>query len=152
MVAQSNYVVVVEETSTRTAAWGFILFGLLAIPLYRSILGAAIGAFFMMFGLYASVASSFVADRGRRLLVVTRRLGRLEFKKQYDATDIEEIFVRYTRKGSGLALRFRSGRTKSLTMSLGAPDNLDRAAGALTAYLFVPKRGGHHTPKHEPEP
>jgi hypothetical protein len=41
-------------------------------------------------------------------------------------------------KGSGLALRFKSGRTKGLTMSLGWESRLENFSATLNSYLRAP--------------
>jgi len=63
------------------------------------------------------------------------------WEKVYDASTIDLIFVRVTNKGNGLAVRFKSGRSKSLTMSLGSGDSVEAAAAALNQFLYVPHRG-----------
>lgn len=104
-------------------------------------MGMALSVFLAFLALYAAVRSSFVADRNRRVSVVKRRIGVLTFEKVYEAQDIDRVCVRFTLNGSGLYLRFKSGRSKSLTMSLGFGDALDDAAAALNEFLYVPHRG-----------
>jgi hypothetical protein len=51
---------------------------------------------------YAAISSSFVADRGRRVLIMKRRLGVLTFKKAYEAKEIDRVYVRWhIKKGTG---------------------------------------------------
>lgn len=85
--------------------------------------------------------ASFAADRTRRALIIKRRIGILTREKVYDAGTIDRIFVRVTINGDGLAVRFKSGRSKSLTMSLGSGVSLEDAAAALNQFLYVPHRG-----------
>ena len=102
--------------------------------------GVVLGFFMAGLAVYAAISSSFVADRSRRVLIIKRRIGVLAFEKVYDASTIDRVFVRVTIKGNGLAVRFKSGRSKGLTMSLGSED-LEDAAAALNQFLYVPHRG-----------
>ena len=103
--------------------------------------GLVLGFFFAGIALYAATRSSFAASRSRGVLIVKRRIGALAFEKVYDASTIDRIFVRVTMKGKGLAVRFKSGRSKGLTMSLSSEDGLEDAAAALNQFLYVPHRG-----------
>jgi hypothetical protein len=97
---------------------------------------------------YAATNSLFVGNRSRGVLIVKRRLGPWTFEKVYDAKLIDRMWVRFTIKGSGLAVRFRSGRSKGLTMSLGSePNHLEQAAAALNHFLYVPRSGNVATRK-----
>ena len=54
---------------------------------------------------------------------------------------IDRVYVVSTQKGSGLAMRFISGRKKTLTISLGFDHaNLDAAAMALNAFVHTHHR------------
>ena len=146
-IERSHQQVVVEETATKGAVIGFGAFALLDLVSFRTAHGQAFAvgvvlAFFMSgLVLYAAISSSFVADRSRRVLIIKRRIGILTREKVYDAGTIDRIFVRVTINGDGLAVRFKSGRSKSLTMSLGSGVSLEDAAAALNQFLYVPHRG-----------
>lgn len=101
-------------------------------------MGIVLALWLASFGLYAAISSSFIADRNRRVLVVRRRVGRWTFERIYEATTIDRVYVRSTIKGSGLAVRFKSGRSKGLTMSLGFATNLEGMAAALNHFLYTP--------------
>jgi hypothetical protein len=101
----------------------------------------ALSVLFAIGALCAAVRSSFIGDRSRRLLIIRRRIGVFAFEKVYDSKDIDLVCVRSTLNGSGLYVRFKSGRSKTLTMSLGFGDALDDAAAALNEFLYVPHRG-----------
>ncbi len=103
--------------------------------------GVVLSIFFAMLTFYAAIASSFVANRSRGILIVRRRIGALAFEKVYDASTIDRVFVRVTIKGNGLAVRFKSGRSTGLTMSLGSGHNLENAAAALNQFLYTLHRG-----------
>ncbi len=104
-------------------------------------MGVVLAFFMASLALYAAVSSSFVADRTRRALIIKRRIGVLTWEKVYEASTIDRIFVRVTSKGNGLAVRFKSGRSKSLTMLLGSGDSVEDAAAALNQFLYMPHRG-----------
>jgi hypothetical protein len=146
-IERTHHQVVLEETATKGAAWMFGAFALLDLIAFRNArgnvltIGIALAAFLASLALYAAVQSLFVADRGRRILVVKRRIGVLAYEKVYWARDIDRVFVHSTINGSGLSLRFKSGRSKRLTMSLGLGDNLDDAAAALNEFLYTPHHG-----------
>lgn len=137
----------VEETTTKGAVIGFGAVALLDLVSFRKArgqgfaIGLALAFFKPGLALYAAISSSFVADRGRRVLIIKRRIGVLTFEKVYEASTIDRIFVRVTIKGNGPAVRFKSGRSKSLTMSLGSGDSLEDAAAALNQFLYIPQRG-----------
>ena len=139
--------VVVEETATKGAVWLFGAFALLGpISLHNATgnvraIGLVVTVFFASVAVYAAVRSTFTADRSRRVLAVKRRIWVLKYEKVYEARVIEGVFVHSTINGSGLSLRFRSGRTKGLTMSLGFGDGLEDAAASLSEFLYVPHRG-----------
>jgi hypothetical protein len=140
-IERSQHHVVVEETATKGAVIIFGAFALLEGVVFRNAagnaraVGLALGLFFAAIALYAAVRSSFVANRSRRVLIVNRRIGALAFEKVYDASTIDRIFVRVTIKGNGLAVRFKSGRSKGLTMSLSSVDPLEDAAATLNQFL-----------------
>jgi hypothetical protein len=146
-IERSHQQVVVEETATKGAVIGFGAFALLDLVSFRKAHGQAFAvgvvlAFFMSgLVLYAAISSSFVADRSRRVLIIKRRIGVLTLEKVYEAKEIDRIYVRSTSKGSGLYARFKSGRSKGLTMSLGCGDSLEEVAAALNQFLCVPHRG-----------
>ena len=134
-IERSHQRLVVEETATTGAA---VLFGALALVTliaFRHTIGVVFTLFFAAVGLYAVVRSSFVADRTRRVLVIKRRIALWNFERVYEAKTIDRVYVRSTIKGSGLAVRFKSGRSKYLTMSLGSATGLEGIAGALNQFL-----------------
>jgi hypothetical protein len=139
-IERSNQWVVVEETATTGAVLLFTAFACLGLIVFRDVVGTVIALFLFSIGLYAAVGSTFTADRDRRVLVIKRRIMLWTFEKVYEAKAIDRIYVRFTIKGSGLAVRFRSGRSKDLTMSLGSARTLDAAAAALNHFLYKP----HH--------
>jgi hypothetical protein len=146
-IERSHDYVVVEESATKGAVILFGPFAVLDPFIFRNAVGGAfavgvvLSIFFAMLTFYAAIASSFVADRSRQVLIIKRRIGALAFEKVYGASTIDRIFVRVTIKGNGLAVRFKSGRSKGLTMSLGSGDNLENAAAALNQFLHTPHRG-----------
>ena len=71
-----------------------------------------------MFALYASVQSTYTADRLGGQLIINRRILFSTLRTVYDAHTIDRVYVRHTQKGSGLYVRFKSGRNKRLSMSL----------------------------------
>jgi hypothetical protein len=134
-IERSNQCLVVEETATTGACILFGAFALVALIVFRSVTGVVFALFFASVGLYAVVRSSFVADRTRQALVIKRRIGPWNFESVYEAKTIDRIYVRSTIKGSGLAVRFKSGRSKYLTMSLGSATGLEGIAYALNHFL-----------------
>ena len=110
-------------------------FALLTLIVFRTAIGAGLALFFASIGLYSAVRSSFIADRTRGILVIKRQIVLWTFERVYEANTIDRIFVRVTIRGSGLAVRFKSGRSKDLTMSLGSANTLDGAAAALNHFL-----------------
>jgi predicted GNAT superfamily acetyltransferase len=133
--------VVVDETRTSGAALLFVAFAVLVLITFRDAVSVAPALFFASLGVYASVRSSFIADRNRRVLVVKRRIMLWTFERVYEAMAIDRVYVRFTIRGSGLALGFKSGRSKDLTMSLSSASTLDEAAAALNHFLYTPHRG-----------
>jgi len=146
-IERSHDYVVVEESATKGAVILFGAFAVLDPFIFRNAMGGAfvvgvvLSIFFAMLTFYAAIASWFVANRSRGVLIVRRRIGALAFEKVYGASTIDRIFVRVTIKGNGLAVRFKSGRSKGLTMSLGSGDNLENAAAALNQFLYTLHRG-----------
>jgi hypothetical protein len=128
--------IVVSETATLWAAVLFGGFAVLSIVLYKGIASVVVALFFASWASYASVASEFVADRCRQELIVRRHIGPLSTQNVYPASSVAQIYVRRTLiKGSGLALRLKSGHSKGLTMSLGWDGDLDTLAGSLNYFL-----------------
>jgi hypothetical protein len=139
-IERTHQQLIVEETATTGAAVLFVTFAVFVLIFFRNLLGALVALYFAAFGLYLSVKSSFIADRNRGVLVVRRQIVLWTFEKVYEANTIDRIYVRFTIKGSGLAVRFKSGRNKDLTMSLGSASTLEGAAGALNHFLYTPHR------------
>ena len=129
-IERSHHRVVIEETATIGAVWLFGGLALLTLLLWatrpgtsRSTLAEeAVGAFavlfFALFALYASVQSTYTADRLSGQLIINRRILFSTLRTVYDAHTIDRVYVRHTQKGSGLYVRFKSGRNKRLSMSL----------------------------------
>ncbi len=135
---RSSLHVVVSETATTWTAAMFGGFAVLSLFLYRGIAGAILTLFFACWAAYAAVASEFVADRGRGELLVRRRIGPWSITRAYPVTDIAGVYVRRSfHKGNGLAVRFKSGRSKGLTMSLDWEPNLDPVAASLNHFLHT---------------
>ena len=130
--------VVISETATTGAAVIFGGFAVLSLFLYNGIAAAAIIVFFAAWAFYAAVSSKFVADRSRGELLVERRIGPWSIRRIYPAAEIAGVYVRRTiDKGSGLAVRFKSGRSKALTLSLGWEPDLDYVAATLNQFLHT---------------
>lgn len=134
-IERSHQRLVIEETATTGAALLFGALALVTLLAFRSTTGAAVCLFFVSAGLCAGVRSVFIADRTRRVLVIERRIAFWNFERVYDAKAIDRIYVRSTLKGSGLAVRFKSGRRKDLTMSLGSTIGLEGLACTLNYFL-----------------
>jgi hypothetical protein len=139
-IERSHQRVVVEETPTIGVAIAFTVLTAFILVVFRSAIGAFLALWPVSLGLYSSVRSSFTADRNRRILLIERRVFVWTFERVYEAEAIDRVYVRDTIKGSGLALRFKSGRSKDLTMSLGAGGSLNSAAAALNHFLCTPHR------------
>ena len=135
---RSSAHVVVSETATTGAALVFGGLAVLSLFFYSGVAGLLMTAFFAVWSLYAAVASDFVADRSRDELLVRRRIGPWSMTRVYGADTIDLVYVRRTMKGSGLALRFKSGRSKGLTMSLGWESRLENFSATLNHYLRAP--------------
>ena len=80
--------------------------------------GAFAVLFFSLLALYASVRSTYTADRPSGQLIIERRILFSTVRTAYDAHTIDRVYLRHTQKGSGLYILFRSGRSKRLSMSL----------------------------------
>jgi hypothetical protein len=139
-IERSKQQVIVEETATMGAVLVFEGFAVVGLAVSRHFIGVISSAFLAALGLYAAVSSLFIVDRSRRALIVRRRIGPWTFERVYDASAIDRIWVHDTRKGRGLSVRFKSGRNKGLTMSLGSTGNLDATAGALNYFLHATAR------------
>ena len=74
--------------------------------------------FFALLALYASVRSTYTADRPSGQLIIERTILFWTVRTVYDAHTIDRVYVRHTQKGSGLYVRFKSSRNKRLSMSL----------------------------------
>ena len=136
-VGRTHQQIVVEETPTTAAVFIFGGFACLAL-IARDRIGVVLALVLGSIALYAAVRSTFVADRNRHVLLIKRRILFWTFERVYEASAIDRIYVRYMgRGGSGLAVRFKSGRSKSLTMSLGSGRGLDGLAGALNHFLYT---------------
>jgi hypothetical protein len=110
-VERSHQHVVIRETATWGAALGFGTAAVLTAVAWRQLLGFVIALFLAAVALYASVTSDFIADRDRRCLIVRRRIGGAWSKqKAYDSAGIDRVYVRYTGKGCGLAVRLKVGQ------------------------------------------
>jgi hypothetical protein len=140
-IDRSSTHLVVVETATTGAALVFGGLAVLCLFLDGGVAGAMITTFSAVWSLYSAVASDFIADRSRRELRVRRRLGPWSITKTYRADTIDRVYVRQTIKGSGLALRLKSGRTKGLTMSLDWKPRLEGVSSALNHFLHTPSRG-----------
>ena len=90
--------------------------------------------------LYASVQSTFIADRSAGTLTVRRRILFWSILRTYDQTAIARITVQHTQKGGGLLMTSKSRRKKMLTMSIGRDISaLESAAVALNSVLHSHK-------------
>jgi hypothetical protein len=144
-IERSHHQVTIEETATTGAAvifWTITILSLILIfpnVIHRRDFGALfllpVPLYFSLFGLYAAVRSSFVADRAHGILIVKRQIGPWSFQKMYKSETIDLIYVRHTIKGSGLAVHFKSGKNKDLTMSLDSQADIESAAAALNHFL-----------------
>jgi hypothetical protein len=92
------------------------------------------------------VRSNFIADKILRRLVIERRLFFLKWDRSYDSLNIDHAYVIASPKGgSGIGVRFRSGRKKSLTMTLGYQYlACESAVVALNSFLNVPGEVRRH--------
>jgi hypothetical protein len=129
-IERSHGRVVIEETATIGAVWlfGGSALGTLLLWVTRprssraTVAEEAVGAlavlFFALLALYASVRSTYTADRPSGQLIIERKILFSTVRTVYDAHTIDRVYVRHTQKGSGLYVRFKSSRNKRLSMSL----------------------------------
>jgi hypothetical protein len=147
-IERSHHRVVIEESATLGAVWLFGGFALLALLLWATksrstgatLVDEAPAAFavcfFALLALYASVRSTYTADRLSRQLIVERRILFSTIRTAYDTHTIDRVYVRHTQKGSGFYVRFRSGRNKRLSMSLEFT-SLEGLTVALNTILYT---------------
>jgi hypothetical protein len=152
-IERSHTHVVIEETATTGAVWLFGGMTLLVLVFWltrprsfeSTVADEAVGAFgvmfFAFFVLWASVRSTYTGDRRSGQLLVERRILFRKLRTAYDAHTIDRVYVRDTRKGSGLYVRFKSGRKKRLSTSLESI-SLEAFTVALNSALYT-----HHEPK-----
>jgi hypothetical protein len=129
-IERSHDRVVIEETATMGAVWFFggLAMGTLLLLVTRprasrstfadEAVGACAVLFFALLALYASVRSTYTADRPSGQLIIERTILFWTVRTVYDAHTIDRVYVRHTQKGSGLYVRFKSSRNKRLSMSL----------------------------------
>src|ERR1700760_41025 len=121
-IEHSHHRVVIEETATSVAVW---LFGGLALgtlllcvtrprPSRSTLAEEAVGAFavffFSLLALYASVRSTYTADRPSSQLIIERRILFSTLRTVYDAHTIDRVYLRHRQRGTGLYVLFKSGR------------------------------------------
>ena len=147
-IERSHNRAVIEETATTGAAWFFGGMALLVLMLWltrprshettlaEEAVGACVVIFFALFALWASVWATYTADRRSGQLVIERRILFWTLRTAYDAHTIDRVYVRDTRKGSGLYVRFKSGRKKRLSVSMEFI-SLEPFAIALNAALYT---------------
>jgi hypothetical protein len=147
-IERSHNHVVIEETATTGGVWFFGGMTLLALVLWLTrprsseliLADEAVGAFAVMFfgffALWASVQATYTADRLSGQLVIERRILFRILRTAYDANTIDRVYVRDTPKGSGLYVRFRSGRKKRLSVTLEFI-SLEAFAIALNTALYT---------------
>jgi hypothetical protein len=147
-VERSHDHVVIEETATTGAVW--IFGGLVSLVLLlwltrpkptqarpsEEAVGALAVIFFTALALWASVRATYTADRRKGLLVIERRILFWTVRSAYDAYTIDRVYVRDTQKGSGLYVRFKSGRKKRLSVSMEFT-SLEPLAIALNTALYT---------------
>ena len=151
-IERSHNRVVIEETATTGAVWLFGGLASLTLVLWLSrprssqlrlsdeAVGALAVTFFALLALYASVRSTYTADRPSGQLTIERRILFWTVRTAYDAHTIDRIYVRHTQKGSGLYVRFKSSREKRVSMSLDFI-TLEDFAVSLNTALYT-----HHMP------
>lgn len=147
-IERSHYRVVIEETATTGAVWLFAGIAVVVLALWltrprsseSTLLEEAVGAFpvilFAMFALWASVRATYTADRQSGQLIIERRVLFWTLRTAFDAHTIDRVYVRDTRKGSGLYIRFKSGRKKRLSVSLECI-SLEAFATSLNTALYT---------------
>jgi UDP-N-acetylmuramyl pentapeptide phosphotransferase/UDP-N-acetylglucosamine-1-phosphate transferase len=146
-IERSHHHVVIEETATTGGVW---IFGGLALvtlslcltrPSGSALAGEAVGAFgvlfFALLALCASVRSAYTADNRSGQLIVERRVLFWTIRTAYDAHTIDQVYVRHAGKGSGLYIRFKSGKKKRLSMSL---EPIPHETFAVTLNTSLPPR------------
>ena len=104
-------------------------------------MGLIVGAYFGAMALCASVTSSYIGDRNRHMLLVTRKIWPWANQRIYAAKDIDRVYVRHGFRGSGLAVRLTSGTSKNLMMSFDSAAGIDELAATLNEFWYVPHRG-----------
>ena len=151
-IENSHHRVIIEETATTGGVWIFGGMALLTLFLWvtaprpststpaKEAVGAFAVLFFASLALYASVRSTYIADRPSGQLTIERRILFSTIRTAYDAHTIDRVYVRHTQKGSGLYVLFKSGRKKRLSMSLEFL-SLDPFTVALNTTLYT-----HHEP------
>jgi hypothetical protein len=147
-IEHSHHRVVIEEAATSVAVW---LFGGLALgtlllcvirprPSRSTLAEEAVGAFAVLFfsllALYASVRSTYTADRPSGQLIIERRILFSTIRTAYDAHTIDRVYLRHTQKGSGFYVLFKSGRNKRLSISLDFI-SLEAFTVALNTILYT---------------
>ena len=139
-VERSHSRVVFEETATTGAVWISAVPSLPLVLVFRNTASVIVSLGFASFALYASVSSKFIADRSRREFTIERRIAFWTMRRVYQTAMIDRMYVISTQKGDGLGMRFKSGKKKMLTMSLGADyQALDSASIALNAFVYTPR-------------
>jgi hypothetical protein len=133
-IERSHQRVVIEETATTGAVVVLGAMAALVLIVFRNLASAYCASVFAILGVYSAVSSRFAADRDRGL-ILKRRVGPLTIERVYESGEIAQIYVRTTLKGQGLTVRFKSGRCKDLTMSLGSGAGLEGVAAALNLFL-----------------
>lgn len=147
-VERSHNRVVIEETATTGAVWLFSAMALLVLVLLltrpvahqptltEEIVGACAVVYFAAWAVWASVSATYTADRPSGQLLIERRILFQTLRTAYDAHTIDRVYVRNTRKGSGLYVRFKSGRKKRLSVTLEFLQ-LESFAIALNTALYT---------------
>jgi hypothetical protein len=147
-IERSHHRVVIGETATTGAVWFFGGSALLTLllwvtrprssrsPLAEEAVGAFAVSFFALLALYASVQSTYTADRPSSQLIIERRILFSTVRTAYGAHTIDRVYVRQTQKGSGLYVRFKSGHNKRLSTSLEFI-SLEAFAVALNTILYT---------------
>jgi hypothetical protein len=98
--------------------------------------GGAACAWFLFFGLYGSVESTFFLSRTSGILLIKRKLGWLTFEQAYSLNEVSHVFERKTLKGNGLRMQLLSGKKKSLTF-FTEYSSLDAQAVALNHFIHA---------------
>ena len=147
-IERSHQRVLIEETSANGCVRLFGTFALLTFFLWvmksrsthstpaQEVALAITFLFFAAVALYASVRSTFKVDRASHQLTINRVIVGFTLASSYDAHAVERLYVRQTRKGSGLYLRLKSGQDKKLSWSLDFFP-LEAVAGTLNQALSI---------------